>query len=488
MITSTPAGQNGVATRNALYLDVLPDYVMLRDAEAGRTRVVDRGDFYLPRPPALAQPTIDPDGKKYRWLLSHAEYPEVIVDGLAKMQGIVHAKLANVALPTSMEYLLERATPDGKSLHELFMTITAEVFLMGGVGVLPEVYGDEVLLCTYAAERIINWRIERSGESMLPAFVVLHEPVDVAGDDPFSAVRADRYRVVRNTPTGYEVEVWQVDSNGNARVVTSAVRPSVKGRRWTAAPFVRINADDLEIEPGKLPLRAAAYKALDYYRKSAGFNRAIYNKEDPPMLRVGISQEEAESMTTVGGQAVWDAANPTAQASYIELKGDALELALKVMASDLAEARAVIGKLIDDAKGGVESGEALRERRAANAVSLASMVRMAARGMEKVLRNVAEVLGANPSDVMFEPTLDFLSPVMTPKDALDLIGAKNAGFPISLKAVHEQARRGGLTTMTFDDEMEEISEEDPTGMLKPDVPGMADVLDDPGDDPLDAAA
>lgn len=482
----------GVATWHDLFERVQYDYTMLRDCEGGRTAVVERGDVYLPKPPALQLMGNDVDGRKYKWLLSHAEFPSIVTDGLKRMQGIAHQAPPKVELPAAMEYLLERATPDGKSLHELYMEVTREVFLMGSCGLLPEVYttGDRVYLCRYAAERIINWRMQRDPDAIRLLFLVLHEPHDEPTEDGFGTTRVDYYRVLRHTPAGYAQELWRHDrkTETGPYVEREPVIPSRKGKAWQEIPFVRINADDLEIEPGDRPLLPVAYKAMDVYRKSAGFHRAIYNKEDPPLMRVGISPQEAETMNTIGGSAVWDAGNPDAKGSYIEMSGDMLELAFKVMEGDLKEGRDVIGKLIDDSKGGVESGEALRERRASNAITLASMMRTIGLGMRKALQQVAIAVGANPDEVVFEPSLDFLASTMTPKDALDLITAKNSGFPISLAAIHEKARQGGLTTMTFEDEMESIEEEDPTGLLSSHQGNEAQSGDDPVDDPDDEQA
>lgn len=459
--------KRGVSTWHEEFAEVADAYELLRDANDGEFCVKAHADKYLPRPPALLIRENDPMGEKYRWLLSFARFPELLSDGIGRMQGIVHQKPPKVVLPKAMEYLLNKACPDGKTLDELYMHVTREVFQMGSIGLLPEVKTDGVYLCCYAAERIINWRRVTDDTGVRVQFVVLHEPTDELNPDGFSTMCVDQYRVLRLLPDGYWQELWKQSDDGTTDLMVNAVQPSVRGNTWPSIPFVRINADGLDLCPSAMPMLPVAQIALNIYQESAGFHRAIYLKEDPLMMRTGISTQEAETMSTVGGMSVWTSANPEAKAFYVEPTGDVLKLAKEVMDGDYARARDVIGKLIDDSKGGVESGDALRQRRASNSISLASIMRTVGLGMLAVLKQIAIVVGANPDEIEFEPNLDFTADSMTPKDALDLVTAKNAGFPISLESMHDKARSGGLTRMTFEDEISEINDEDPTGLLNP---------------------
>jgi len=499
MATPTANGVGGVSTQNRLYQRQRENYELMRDALEGQYRIKEQGTQYLLKPPALAVAGNDPQGAKYAFYKSFAEFPELVSQALFGIQGLIHHRPPVIELPRTLQYLEQQATPDGKTLDELWMDATREVFLMGRFGLLPEVYENQVYLCQYHAESIQNWHKVKTESGMSASLVVLHEPVEeVVTGDGFGVDEVDYYRVLKVEDGQYVEELWRGNdvqaSTGTQpegvdveMLPSYPIVPSRMGRNWSFIPFVPINAINNEYDPGQIPLLAVAQKALDMYRKSATYHRTLYLKGDPPLLRTGFSPEEAESANTIGGGVTWDAANPEADAKYIEPTGEVISDQRQAIIDDLEQAQRAIGRLVDNKGGGVESGEALRERRAANSVTLVGVLQSVAEGFEKALRNTTVVMGGNPDEVVFKPNLDFMAPELTADDVVKFTTAKNQGAPISLQSLHDTFRRGGVTQIDFDEEMQLIEDEDATfNMPGGDDPADAgDIGQDEGTDPED---
>lgn len=486
----------GVATQNKQYTAAVDNYTLQRHAVEGQSRIREEGTTYLMKPPALVDPGNDPLSAKYNFYKSFAEFPELVSLALMGIQGLIHQASPLIELPSQLNYLLERATPDGKSLEDLWVDMTREIFLMGRGGLLPEVYDNSVYLCQYNAESIINWHKIKSGSGNMASLVTLHEPVDEPVGEGFAVNEVDYYRVLRLDDDGQYVEELyksevKILSTGDKSLESELVdqypiSPSRMGVNWDFIPFVPLNAINTEFDIGQIPLGPVAQKALDIYRKSATYHRTLYLKGDPPLIRTGFSKEEAEEANTVGGGVLWDAANPQATAGYVEPTGDSIPHQRTAILDDFAQAEQAIGRLIDDNKQGIESEGALRERRAAKSVTLVGVLNAAAEGFERALRNCTVVMGGNPDDVVFKPNLDFMAAELTADDVLKYAQGKNSGAPLSNRSIHEIFRKGGVTEMAFDDEMEEIADEDPTGLLtnRQEMPGDEDEgdEDESGDD------
>lgn len=500
---TTTGNGGGVATRNLKFQRRLDDYNVMRDTLEGQSFIKSQGVVYLPKPPALVDPGNDPKELKYTFYKSFAEFPELVSQALLGVQGLVHMRPPVIELPSTLNYLNEGATPDGKSLIELWMDATREVFLMGRFGLLPEIYENRAYLCQYHAENIINWRKVKTGSGMAASLVVLYEPTEEAtGDQGFGTEIINYYRVLRVEDGQYVEELWREevkrassdeDVSGQEMLPEFPIVPSRMGRNWSFIPFVPINATDNEYDPGQIPLLSVAQKALDIYRKSATYNRTLYLKGDPPLLRTGFEEEEAAAASTIGGGVIWNAANPDADAKYIEPTGDVIEDQRKAMLDDHEKALQAIGRLMDHRGDGVESGQALKERRAANSVTLVGVLQSVAEGFERALRNMTEVMGGNAEEVVFKPNLDFMESEMTPDDILKITQAKNEGAPLSLRTIHGRFKASGVTEMDYEAETEEIEQEDPTGVLGNDGPQDAGTAGSGGgteedEDPAPAAS
>lgn len=462
------------------------DWQMIRDSLEGERVIKARRHVYLPVPPGMATSSNEvlENGKRvtndrYSFYLSFAEFPELIAPTLNGFQGIIHSNEPHVELPRRMEYLLEDATPEGEPLNVLWERVTRELLVTGRIGLLADSSMDDNLrLATYSAENILNWRLGERREGGDPMMLVLREFQELPKeDDEFELEDQVVYRELRLMDGKYWVRVWAAkgarmprlslagrveppsggSSSDEPEVIQDWYMPTLFGRPFQRIPFVCMNVHEIGFSFGPVPLLPLVRRALSIYRKSADYNRALYIKGDPQVVISGITQEQAPSK--IGGDSVWCLPNPQARAMYLDIDGQGIPLMKDAINDEYERFYQEGGKLLDTAERPAESGEALRRRQVALQVSLRTIAQNAGEAMQHTLRQVAELLGEDPSTVKFQADLDFAEPNMAGRELLDIMAAKAQGAPYSNRSIHERMRRGGLTRLTYEQEQEELRTE-----------------------------
>ncbi len=450
-----------VESRHQDYILVFDDVLLMRHAIRGQ-RAIKEDDFnftYLPVPPALSQNFDTANRGRYEFYKSFAEFPEIVGPTVLGLQGMVHDTEAKVDLPPKMEYLRRQATPDGKSLQQLWQHVTNEIFSVGRISLLPEVLkgdllgiNEPVLIAPYNRESMRNWMIENVFVG--PSMVILAEPV-FKYDGRFGAKRVKQYRVLELTEQGYRQSVLSV--NGREEIEETSVLISRKGKKFDRIPIVVINTATIGFDLDAMPLLPMANKSIDVYRKKASYGRAMYNTSDPTPFATGV--KESELPTTIGGGSMWSAASDKAKFGLLEVTGTGLEAQRKAIQDDMQEAMANAGRILDHRKNQPEAGVSIKRQQHAQKITTVSMIVNAAQGMEDTLRNVAVILGEDPAKVKFTANLDFAEIKIEPNDLLGLMQSKAAGLPISDKNIHELLRQSKYSNDDFETEKTDIEAE-----------------------------
>ena len=446
-----------------------------RDALAGHPAIRAKRDRYLPVPPGLTSGVAQfiesgkrhgGGGDRYEFYLGFAEFPEVIAPAVNGFQGLVHEKPALVELPKSMEYLLEDATPDGETLDSLWERMTFEVLTTGRISLVCDVApsDDTIRIATYAAERLLNWRLKPVREGGEPEFAVVTEDRSVEKeDDPFLSEEQLTFRELRVTGGVYTTSTWVKDENGDPTKEvdeegTEDFVVSRIGTDVTQVPITVVNATTVGFEYGPIPITPLVRRALSIYRLTADYRRALYVKGDPQPWIAGINKDDAP--TEIGGSTVWTFSNPQASAHYLDVDGKGIPLMREAIIDEYERFHEEGGKFLSE-DNGAESGAALTKRARSKSVTLKGVIKNAGNAMERTLRKIAMVLNEDPEKVVFKPDTDWAEPMMTGEELFKLITAKNAGAPLSKRSLHDLTRRGGLTDMSFEDEEAEIEQEPP---------------------------
>ena len=473
-----------------------PDWETMRDSLAGEYAIRDNIRKYLPPPPGMnirgAGDINDILGastkgiqSRYTHYISFAEWPEIVQMTLNAIQGLVHEKPPTVELPDDLTYLIDTATPAGDTLNDLWETVTRETLSTGRIGLLAEIFDDQTYICPYVAESITNWHVLPKLLGGGPTMVILREIKTLPkAEDPYEHEEVTAYREAQlfqprddgGDPIGepiYRVRVWKAPEGKDPTVVVNLnhtdaqgwIVPIFFGQAWAEIPITINNAEDRTWRYGAIPLISAARRAISIFRKTADYFRSLYNKSDPQAILFGVSKSEIPG--SIGGSEIWAFEDADGKAMYLDIDGQGIPLQREAIQDQYERFAQETGRLLDADDEGVKSGEALRREAAAHQVTVKSIVINAGASMQAQLRLMARLMGkpdAVVESIVFTPNLDFAEPLMTGREFMDYVLAKNAGGPLSLETIHELARRHKITDKTFEDEMAELEAEGPTAL------------------------
>lgn len=470
----------GLNAKHPDYEASIDDWTMMRDAYKGERHVKSKGRQYLP---ALIShvldgmaKTTDPGLIAYESYKMRAVFPDYVQVGVETLVGILNAQPAVIKLPKQLEYLRDKATNKGESLQALLRRVHEQQLIPGRVGLLadlparPDPANPLPYLAMYNAESIINWD-DGEAEDIQNTLnlVVLDESTNKRGPD-FSWDKKEKYRVLmlgsldeNETKGVYQFGVFDGDNLFDPSIMKAAM---VRGETLDEIPFVFINSKDNLVSPDLPPLLGLGRTCFTVYRSEADYRQTLYLQGQDTLVVEGgtISNSiNPNEPLRVGAGARIDV-NIGGDAKYIGVSSEGLEEQRLAIEADRRAAAVRTGQLLAPGKMSLESGEALKTRIAAQTATLTSVALASAAGLKRLLRIVAKWLGADPNEVDIIPNLDFTNVAIAGQDIVQLITAKNLGFPLSYKQLHAVARARGLTNNTFEDEMKEI-DEDPKELM-----------------------
>jgi len=450
-----------VDSRHPSYLEWLPFWQMLREAYEGEEAIKAAGERYLPMPGGFR---LAPEPKRvYEAYVDRAVYPEILAPTIRGMAGVMHSKPATYTLPESLEYLTEEASRDDLTLEALHRRVTREVLQVGRYGLLGDMPAEgeaQAYIAGYAAEAILNW--------------------DTAADGRLSMVLLDESGPERN-PITYEwddVKAWrllELDDDGlyvvrrfrQAGGGIEELEPSEPrmqgGARLNFIPFVFVDTNDLTPEPDEIPLLPLAKTAIAIYRLEADYRRALYLTAQPTPVIIGTFGDERPPPMTVGSAIPWIIpAVPGADAKYLEFTGAGLASQRNAIRDDMDRAVQLGARLLADQTGREESGEARRLRYASESATLTSIAQNVGVGLERVLRRIAEWVGADPESVIVAPNTEFSDATLGPQEVDALVRSWQAGA-ISKMSLFDNLQRGGIIedSRTYEEEEAAIETEQP---------------------------
>lgn len=504
-------------SKHPLYTERAPEWEQMRDTYEGQRRVKARGFVYLAPTSSMEKDgvytgtgadvnTASPGWRAYVAYRMRATFPEWVREAVKAALGVMHRKAAGFELPPQMEYLLERATPQGESLQTLFERITMEQLIVGRIGLLGDAIDQgaragEVYVSTYDAENLINWDHGESGSDLEIEslnLVVLDESGKVRKG--FEWVDVKQYRVlVLGAP-----DVNEEDQTAGAGAVyrlgvftdtsefneTALIEPVIRGKKAFDLPFVIVNAQDLAPSPDVPPTFGLSNLALTYYRASADYRQNLFMQGQDTLVVIGSITNggtDSDEDLRVGAGARIDLAIG-GDAKYIGVNSQGLAEQRVALENDRTEALQKAGQLLDTTSKQRESAEALTVRVAVRTATLVSIAKAAAGGLQALLRKLAAWSGYDAEAVVVKPNLDFVDQQLTGEELGQLMGAKMVGAPLSIETVHAIMQDRGMTKLTLEEELAKIEEEKalelvPVPSGNPDGPANDGPNDPNNDDP-----
>ena len=483
----------GLEAVHPFYAAFQEDWVTQRDLHAGERLVKSKREVYLPPTPSMILDGFGSNKKDcvgdkiYEGYIKRAVFPDYVSEAVAVLVGMLHHKPAEIELPAVMEPMLEKATLEGESLQDLLRRINYEQLITGRIGLLadlptaatgpdgqPVVNMDPSLpfIATYIAESITNWDESDNEDGFVALNLVVLDESGLKRDADFVWKTVKKYRVLilgdvtANEPSGeYKIGTFSDDQGSNQLSFNPdlMVAPTYRGKKLDQIPFVFINTRDLLTRPDESPTLGLGKLVLAIYRGEADYRQGLFMTGQDTLVVIGgvrnpegVPGEDDAVRTGAGSRIDVDI---NGDAKYIGVNSTGLSEQREALQNDRRHATLKSGQLIEG-KSKQESGEALSTRLTAQTASLNQLAVTSAKGLETMLKKIAEWIGADPEQVKVKPNMEFGDPNLKVEDLDKLIDARTKGFPISKASLHQLAVERRLTTKTFEEEMEAIAEED----------------------------
>lgn len=453
------------------YNEHLSDWLLMRDAYTGQRQVKSKRGTYLP--PTANQitdgyPAINSLGTEaYNAYLMRARFPNFVREAVQMAIGMMHSQPAKFTLPENMSGI--RGT-NGETLPQILRRINTEQLITGRIGLLLDlpvrapVGQDTPYISTYTVEKIRNWDDGFMSEFVPQRLnlVVLDEKEYVRSEGNFNWIEEDRYRVLSlgdmspKTDGNYRVGVFKDDEFDASKLRQASFR----GKPLSKIPFIFINPSDLVSEPDDPPLLDLGNLCMTIYLGEADYRQNLFMQGQDTFVTVGGSFDETDTVRTGAGTRIDLPLGGSA--GYEGVSSNGLEEQRLALEADRSRAGSMGAQTLDTVSRERESGASLNIRMAARTADLTQISLTGAQGLEQLLKIAAEWMGEDPDKVMVEPNLEFNNTLLTGQTMVEMQTARNLGFPVSARTLHQVAVDRGLTNMTYEDELAEAKKEKDT--------------------------
>jgi len=447
------------ASNHPEYDEYLVDWQQMRDTYAGERIVKEAGTTYLPKTAGM-----EADGTAgntaYTSYKLRTVFYDFVATTVADMLGIMEKEPTVYELPTRLEPLEESAGPDNEPIRVVYRRVNEQQLISSRVGLLldpPSVTEPNALpsIVQYNAETILNWDTDNKE----PQWIVLDESRNVLSEGTLSWEWKEEYRLLALDGSGrYYTAVFDeyprtvdVDEPAPASdpanpLPGEAVYPMLNGNVLDTIPFVVCNATSLGLNVEKPMLLGLSNLALAVYRGDADYRQALFMQAQDTLFLKGFVEGE-DSSVRMGAGAYLSSVNPEADAKFIGIQSDGLS-EMKDSQNDLIEKASDMGIEMRD-KSGVESGDAILTRLTVRTATLTTVAKVAAAGVQKLLRIAATWAGVDPETVLVTPNLDFTDSSVTPKEVLEMWTVAQQGG-MTVEDFHAWLKQHDLTNEDFE--------------------------------------
>jgi hypothetical protein len=432
---------------------------------AGEDAVKAGGEKYLPRLDSQTE-------EEYVAYRSRAAFFNATARSAEGFIGLVFRRPPYVKLPErgggvgeALAEFVNDADMLGTTLDSYAKSIVSEVIEIGRVGSLVDWEGvaeQRAYVAMYAAEQILNWRIERVNGRNLATLIVLKEQVLASGADEFDLKSQDQIRVLKLVPSKgadegasewhYQVDVWRPkdEKKRNTKQEWELVEtktPLRLGKPLPLIPFVFHGPRHSRTEIDRSPLQDIVTVNLDHYRLNADYKHGLHFTALPTAW---VSGFDKSATLRIGSSSAWVSETPGATAGYLEFTGQGLTTFERAMDRD-ERLMAVLGsRLLEDQKRVGETAEAIQLRQSGESSALTAIAASVSESLTSILRwvywwNSTEDFPESITEkqVLLQLNTDFSIKGMTAQDLQAIVAAWQSGA-ISQDTMFELFRRGEI--------------------------------------------
>ncbi len=439
-----------------------------RDVMAGEDAVKASGVVYLPRLDSQSDDEYAAYKERASFFNATARTAEGYVGLVFRRLPFIKTPEGNSALGRALGELLNDTDMLGTPLVSYAKKVVGEVVAVGRAGTLIDwehEVENRVYASLYAAENILNWRVERINGRNVTTMVVLHEPAGgqtpSGGDDPFVIKSHEQIRVLKlvpgekvveskKQPYSCVVEIWQREEKKSRRdkqdwkLVETRI-PLRLGKPLPLIPFIFHGPRHSQPDVDKLPLADIISVNLDHYRLDADYKHGIHFTALPTAW---VSGFDKASNLRIGSSTAWVTETAGATAGYLEFTGHGLITFERAMDRD-ERLLAVLGsRLLEGQKKVGETAQAIELRQSGENSILSNIAVNVSASLTQILRwaywwNSTE---DSPDDVTTEAVsielnTDFSTKGLSAQEIQSIVSAWQAGA-ISRDTMTELFRRG----------------------------------------------
>lgn len=462
--------KNKLASEHPEFTDSKPDWVLMRDAYTGERKVKGKGTVYLP---ATASQVLDGQetsansvgGKAYDAYRTRARFPNYTREAVQMAIGMMHSQPPEITLPKAMEGIRSNK---GEDLPTLLRRINVEQLITGRLGLMADMPTDPIpgndlpYLVTYITERVINWD-DGTVEGLVPQvlnLVILNES-EYERQADFSWKSVDKYRIlvigdaIRNESKG--IYKQGILTENDIVHLPDLKAPSWKGRTLEQIPFAIINSADVTSTTDEPALLDLGRLCMTIYRGDADYRQNLFMQGQDTLVTIGGNFEDDETVRTGAGSRIDLPIG--GDAKYAGVTSQGLKEQREALTNLEARASSMGAQTLDTTSRERESGDSLRIRIAARTADMGQIADTGAKGLEIVLKAAAEWIGENPNEVSVKPNKEFGEMPLTGQSMVEMATARNAGWPISARSLHDLSFKRRITTRTFEEEEAEAKAE-----------------------------
>ena len=463
-----------VKTTHPHYTLMLEKWVLGNDSYSGEDAIKGGGTTYLP---ATSGQIADGQGggttdgdKAYDAYKTRAVYPDTYAGAIEAAIGVMHKEPPVIELPSVLEPMRESATLLGESLEMLLRRINVHQLITGRLGLLADLRKDgsahRPVIAIYNELAIRNWDDTSQEDTDVDLRMVVLDESGYELDANLEWVLKTKYRVLglvdpvtgELAPSGTYGSV--VLAEDNDLTTATLTPPNIMGETLEQIPFVFVNGKDLSPTPDIPPLDGLAKACLVIYRGEADYRQSLFMQGQDTLVRIGAVGGEEDEIVRTGAGARIDC-NIGGDAKYIGVNSQGLPEQRSALENDYSRALQKSGQLLDATSRAKESGDALRIRVAAQTATLPQLAKTGAAALQKVLQSLAVWYGASPDEVVVTPNLNFTASEFNGKTLVELIQAKALGAPISEESVHGWIQEQGFSNLSYEEELDKLSNEEP---------------------------
>lgn len=451
----------------------------VRDALEGEDCIKERGTEYLPKSRGMKPRDYNEEYK------ARAVFYSVAERTLRGLVGLVLRTDPVPRLPSRLDSLERRASPEGFTLRQLVREALRENLSLGRYGILVDVPKNapldfRPLLATYQAEDITCWEeeIDEDTGQRRVTRVVVREEATVQDDEASTKLR--ELFLDKENDGIYTVRLYEkTESEARGRYQRSRKRnreldyltgnynltdtfvPTRAETPLTKIPFVFVSPFDQRARTEKPPFLDLVDMNLAHYRNSADYEQALHLVASPTPYLFGVKQDEVPA--AIGPSQLWHSTRQDVNAGFVEFNGTGVEAIRRAM-RDKEGRMAVLGaRLIrGDDRENVTAETTRLETREEMSILVAA-TESVEEAFTRALQIAATWTGESEDSVDLTLNRDFVETRLSDKELVSLVAAWQAEA-ISRETLHRNLQRGEImdAERTLEDELESIAAEPPS--------------------------